>query len=69
MQASFASPHSSLLLQSPHRPVGPGSALSTADFVVLATVLSGLVSARDWVVFSGSIPPGCAADQAAWICD
>ncbi|CAN5290752.1 1-phosphofructokinase [soil metagenome] len=41
----------------------PGSPLSTADFSVLATVLAGLVSARDWVVFSGSIPPECSADQ------
>ncbi|MFM9918089.1 1-phosphofructokinase family hexose kinase [Lacisediminihabitans sp. H27-G8] len=41
----------------------PGTPLSTADFSVLATVLAGLVSPRDWVVFSGSIPPECSADQ------
>ncbi|WP_219732050.1 1-phosphofructokinase family hexose kinase [Glaciihabitans sp. INWT7] len=41
----------------------PGTPLSAADFSVLATVLAGLVSARDWVVFSGSIPPGCSSDQ------
>ena len=41
----------------------PGSSLSTADFSVLSEVLSGLVTARDWVVFSGSIPPECSGDQ------
>jgi 1-phosphofructokinase len=41
----------------------PGSVLSTADLSVLATVLSGLVSVRDWVVFSGSVPPECSAAQ------
>lgn len=41
----------------------PGSSLSTTDFSVLSTVLSGLVTARDWVVFSGSIPPECSSKQ------
>jgi 1-phosphofructokinase len=41
----------------------PGSSLSVADFSVLSTVLAGLVTANDWVVFSGSIPPGCSASQ------
>ena len=41
----------------------PGSALCADDFSVLATVLAGLVSARDWVVFSGSMPPECSAAQ------
>lgn len=41
----------------------PGSSLSTADYSVLSEVLSGLVTARDWVVFSGSIPPECSGDQ------
>ena len=41
----------------------PGSSLSTADFSVLSEVLSRLVTARDWVVFSGSIPPECSGDQ------
>ena len=41
----------------------PGSSLSAADFSILSTVLSGLVTAGDWVVFSGSIPPECSDEQ------
>ena len=41
----------------------PGSSLSSADFSALSTVLANLVAARDWVVFSGSIPPQCPGDQ------
>ncbi|MHC5796253.1 1-phosphofructokinase family hexose kinase [Lacisediminihabitans sp. FW035] len=41
----------------------PGSSLSVADFSVLSSVLSGLVTANDWVVFSGSIPPECSEAQ------
>jgi 1-phosphofructokinase len=41
----------------------PGSALSAADFSALSEVLAGVVGNRDWVVFSGSIPPECSGDQ------
>jgi 1-phosphofructokinase len=41
----------------------PGSSLSPTDFSALSTVLVGLVTARDWVVFSGSIPPECSGEQ------
>jgi 1-phosphofructokinase len=41
----------------------PGFPLSEDDFSVLATTLAGLVSARDWVVFSGSMPPECSEKQ------
>ena len=41
----------------------PGSSLSSADFSALSTVLANLVGERDWVVFSGSIPPKCSGDQ------
>ncbi|MBC7402812.1 MAG: 1-phosphofructokinase family hexose kinase [Microbacteriaceae bacterium] len=41
----------------------PGTALCADDFSVLATVLAGLVSPRDWVVFSGSMPPDCSTAQ------
>ncbi len=47
----------------------PGSALSSADFIVLSTVLSGLVTARDWVVFSGSLPPESPDDQLVALMD
>jgi 1-phosphofructokinase len=41
----------------------PGSALSAVDFSALSEVLAGVVGNRDWVVFSGSIPPECSGDQ------
>jgi 1-phosphofructokinase len=41
----------------------PGSSLSSSDFSVLSSVLSSLVTASDWVVFSGSIPPECSDRQ------
>ena len=41
----------------------PGSSLSTADFSLLSAMLASLVTVRDWVVFSGSIPPDCSGDQ------
>jgi 1-phosphofructokinase len=41
----------------------PGSPLSASDLTVLTEVLSGTVSAGDWVVISGSVPPEFAGEQ------
>ena len=41
----------------------PGFSLSTTDFSLISTMLTGQVTAGDWVVFSGSVPPGCSGDQ------
>ena len=41
----------------------PGSPLSTADLSVLTEVLAGAITASDWVVVSGSIPPEMTTDQ------
>ncbi len=41
----------------------PGSLLSASDLAVLTGVLSGTVSAGDWVVISGSVPPGFTGGQ------
>jgi 1-phosphofructokinase len=41
----------------------PGSPLSDSDLAVLTTVLSAAVTAGDWVVISGSIPPELSSDQ------
>jgi 1-phosphofructokinase len=45
----------------------PGAALATPEFDSIAEVLASLVSAGDWVVVSGSMPPGFATSQLAAI--
>ncbi len=41
----------------------PGSPLSKQDLAVLIEVLSSTVSASDWVVISGSLPPELSTEQ------
>jgi 1-phosphofructokinase len=41
----------------------PGSPLSDADLTVLTEVLASTVTARDWVVISGSVPPQFRSEQ------
>ncbi len=41
----------------------PGVSLTPVDFAALSGVLAGLATAKDWVVFSGSLPPGCSDAQ------
>lgn len=41
----------------------PGSALSTTDLDAIVRVIRGTVAAGDWVVISGSMPPGFSASQ------
>jgi 1-phosphofructokinase len=45
----------------------PGSALSADDLATLIRVLRTIVSAGDWVVMSGSVPPEFTAEQLASI--
>ncbi len=40
----------------------PGASLTTADLEELESALAALVSPGDWVVFSGSLPPGMTGD-------
>lgn len=41
----------------------PGSALGSGDLDSLIAVLRSVATAGDWVVMSGSVPPGFTADQ------
>lgn len=47
----------------------PGSTLTHDDLSTLIRVLRTIVTAGDWVVMSGSVPPGFSAGQIAEIAD
>lgn len=47
----------------------PGSALDDADLRTLVTVLRDVVSAGDWLVVSGSVPPRFEASQVSILAD
>lgn len=45
----------------------PGGALDARDLTALIDAVTGVVSAGDWVVLSGSMPPGITPDDVAAI--
>jgi len=47
----------------------PGCALTSDDLATLIRVLRTIVTAGDWVVMSGSVPPGFSAEQITEIAD
>ncbi|MEQ1736240.1 MAG: 1-phosphofructokinase [Rhodoglobus sp.] len=47
----------------------PGSAMSADEFEAIVAVVTNAVEPGDWVVISGSVPPGVTAQQMAALAD